>query len=199
MSTRRAASLIETLVAIAIVGILLTLLLPAVITARRRALEVGCKNNLHQINLAIADFAETYRRLPGPGSNGQVGGWTIDVLPFLDQKNLWDRITPGKPILTAPDFLLRRPRILSCPLRNASNDPTSSMMDDSDYVFVPSDRRQSFLVFDAPLEVKIPWASGLEMNFNDVIRQTGPHNRGFFYVPGFQNGVRFMLDGQVMQ
>jgi prepilin-type N-terminal cleavage/methylation domain-containing protein len=74
MPTRRGASLLETLVVIAIVGILLALFLPAVQTARRRALEVECKNNLHQINLAIAEFATAYKCLPGPGSPGLVGG-----------------------------------------------------------------------------------------------------------------------------
>src|SRR5262249_42854673 len=142
---------------------------------------------------------ETHKRLPGPGSDSLVGGWTIDVLPFLDQKNLWDRITPGSSILTAPDFLLRQPRILCCPIRRASDEPTATMMDQSDYVFVPHDKRQSYNVFDAPLEVKVPWASGPEMAYDDVIRQTGPHNRGFFYASGFQNGVSFIVNGQHVQ
>jgi type II secretory pathway pseudopilin PulG len=194
VSKRTGASLLETLVVLAIMGLLLGLLLPAVQAARRKALETVCKNNLHQINLAIAQYAEANKRLPGPGSNGLIGGWTIDVLPYLDQKNLWDRTTPGNPIVTAPDYLLKEPRILCCPIRSASAAPTASGMDQSDYVFTPNDRRNSYGVFDAPLEVKIPWASGPELTSADVIRQTGPHNRGFFCARGFQNGVQFILD-----
>ena len=43
----------------------------------------------------------------------------------------------------------------------------------------------------SPLDVKVPWASGPQMAFTEVVRQTGPHNRGFFYARGFQDGVDF--------
>ena len=127
---------------------------------RKKALETVCKNNLPQINLAIAQYAEANNCLPGPGSNGLLGGWSIDVLPFLDQTNLWNNTTPGNPIVTATDYLLRAPRILCCPLGRSSDVATASGMEQSDYVFTPNDRRNSYSVFDAPLEVKIPWASG---------------------------------------
>jgi prepilin-type N-terminal cleavage/methylation domain-containing protein len=196
MSTRRGASLLETLVVLAIIGVLLGLFLPAVQAARRKALETVCKNNLHQLNLAVADFVETNKRLPAPGANGLVGGWTIDVLPYLEQKNLWDHITPGAPIQAAPDSLLRQPRIFRCPIRSGSDIVTSTMMDHANYVLCPSGNRQSYIIIDAPLEVAIPWASGTEMSTSDVIRKTGAHNRGFFSAAGFQNGVNFIPNDQ---
>jgi type II secretory pathway pseudopilin PulG len=196
MSIRAGASLIETLVVIAIIGTLLALLFPAVQQARRRALEVECKNNLNQINLAIADFAETHKRLPGPGRPDLVGGWTVEVLPFLEQKNLADRIAPGTLITSAPEYLLRQPRVFRCPVRRAGGEPAAGTMEPACYVFVPSDRRVTFRVVDAPTAVNVPWASGPEMPFDAVVRQAGPHNRGFFYASGFQSGVGFMLDGQ---
>src|SRR5438128_193110 len=52
MPSRRGVSIVETLVVIAIIGLMLGFLLPAVQSARTRALEIGCKNNLRQINLA---------------------------------------------------------------------------------------------------------------------------------------------------
>jgi hypothetical protein len=60
------------------------------------------------------------------------------------------------------------------------------------YVFVPASRRRSFLVFDAPIAVSVPWLSGPEMDYSAVIRAEGPHSQGFFYASGFQQGVRFM-------
>jgi prepilin-type N-terminal cleavage/methylation domain-containing protein len=180
MRSRKGVSIIETLVVIAIVGILLALLLPAVQSARTRSLELECKNNLHQLNLAIADFSEAHKRLPGLGSNGLVGGWTIDVLPFLDQKNLQDRMTPGNTIQTVPDYLLRQPRIFRCPIRSAADEPIAGVMEPSSYLFVPYDRRKTFHVFDAPIDVRMPWASGPEMRNDDLVRETGPHHRGFF-------------------
>ena len=196
MSNRRAVSVIELLVVIAILAVLIGMLLPAVGAARRRAMETVCKNNLGQINLAVAQLVETQKRLPDPGNSGVVGGWTIEVLPFLDQKNLRDRVTPGEPILAAPDFLLRQPRILTCPIRAAADPPDAAAMDRAHYVLVPVAGRRSYDVFDAPLDVKVSWASGPEMAYADVVRQIGPHNRGFFFARGFQNGVDFMPNSQ---
>jgi len=196
MSNRRAVSVIELLVVIAIIAVLIGMLLPAVGAARLRAMETVCKNNLGQINLAVAQLVETQKRLPDPGNSGVVGGWTIEVLPFLDQKNLRDRVTPGEPILAAPDFLLRQPRILTCPIRAAADPPDATAMDHAHYILVPVAGRKSYNVFDAPLDVAVPWASGPEMAYADVVRQIGPHNRGFFFARGFQNGVDFMPNSQ---
>ena len=196
MSNRRAVSVIELLVVIAIIAVLIGMLLPAVGAARQRAMETVCKNNLGQINLAVAQLVETQKRLPDPGNSGVVGGWTIEVLPFLDQKNLRDRVTPGGPIAAAPEFLLRQPRILTCPARAAADPPDAAAMDDAHYILVPVAGRRSYDVFDAPLDVKVPWASGPEMACADVVRQVGPHNRGFFFASGFQDGVNFMPNSQ---
>lgn len=199
MSTRKGASLIETIIVLGIISILLAFLFPAVLSAHRKAQEMVCKNNLHQIDLAIAEYTQLNSRLPDPGSNGVMGGWVIDVLPFLEQKNLRDRISPGQPIPTAPDVLLRRPRILTCPVRNAGEKPTPNVMEPSDYILVPFNERRSFAVYDAPLEVNIPWASGPEMTRSNLIHQIGPHHRGFFYAAGFDGGVGFILGGQDIQ
>jgi len=196
MSNRRAVSLIETLVVIAIIGVLIGLLLPAVGSVRRRAMETVCKNNLKQVNLGVAQLVETQNRLPAPGNAGVVGGWTIDVLPFLDQKNLRDRVTPGAPISAAPDFLLRQPRLLTCQVRAAADSPNSARMDHAHYILIPVAGRRSYNVIDAPLAVTVPWASGPEMAFVDVVRQIGPHNRGFFFASGFQDGVNFLPNSQ---
>lgn len=199
MSKRQGASLIETIVVIAIVGTLLALLLPAIQAARQRALDVQCQNNLRQINLAIADFAETHKRLPGPAPKGMVGGWAIEILPFLEQKNLADQIAPGTPILAAPDYLLRLPLIFRCPMRGVNSEPSSTTMDAANYIFVPNDRRKSYHVFDAPASVTFPWAGGPEMTYSAIAGQVGPHNRGLFFASGFQGGVGYLLDGQVVR
>jgi prepilin-type N-terminal cleavage/methylation domain-containing protein len=193
MTRRRGVSLVETLIVITIIALLAGLLFPAVQAARTRALETQCKNNLHQINLAVADFYEANKRLPGPGSPGVVGGWTIDVLPFLEQQNLRDRVTPGGSIASAPAELLRQPRVFRCPVRSGSNLSPPGTMDEADYVFVPHPGRRTYDLFDAPPTLHIPWASGPEMAYNDVTRQRGPHHDGFFHASGFQNGVGFIV------
>ncbi|MFN3150464.1 DUF1559 domain-containing protein [Bremerella sp.] len=98
---RRAFTLVELLVAIAIIGILVGLTLSAVQQARESARRLQCTNNLKQLGLAALLHEETHRHLPTGGwgyrwvaephrglGRNQPGGWIYAILPYLEQKNL---------------------------------------------------------------------------------------------------------------
>ncbi len=112
---RSAFTLVELLVVIAIIGILASLMLPAVNGARESARAAKCKSNLHQISLATDLFHDTFRAYPParyqprPNSpteyacGGSESTWLVRIMPFLDESvaaHQWDH---GKKYSEASD------------------------------------------------------------------------------------------------
>jgi prepilin-type N-terminal cleavage/methylation domain-containing protein/prepilin-type processing-associated H-X9-DG protein len=101
-------TLVELLVVIAIIGVLVALLLPAVQAAREAARRSQCSNNLKQFGIALHNYHDTFNIFParkggtqGPGATNFDGNRSrrsgfITLLPFLEQKPLYDRIEAGE-------------------------------------------------------------------------------------------------------
>jgi len=102
-------TLVELLVVITIIGMLVGLLLPAVQSAREAARAMQCKNNLHQISLAVNLFHDSQKSFPParyqprPGDlapldcGGKETTWLVRIMPYLEAINLerqWDYSVP---------------------------------------------------------------------------------------------------------
>jgi prepilin-type N-terminal cleavage/methylation domain-containing protein/prepilin-type processing-associated H-X9-DG protein len=109
---RIAFTLIELIVVIAIIGVLIGLLLPAVQAVREAANRSQCLNNLKQLGLAFQNCADTYdQRLP-PGigyypnlNSGDKGTALFLVLPYIEQGTLFDKSAVG-PIHRAENYFV---------------------------------------------------------------------------------------------
>jgi prepilin-type N-terminal cleavage/methylation domain-containing protein/prepilin-type processing-associated H-X9-DG protein len=91
----RGFTLIELLVVIAIIAVLIALLLPAVQAAREAARRAQCVNNLKQVGLAMHNYHSTYGSLPPGESNYGWGTWIVFILPFTEQRNLFNSWNQG--------------------------------------------------------------------------------------------------------
>ena len=99
---RRAFTLIEILFVVGIIGVLIALLLPAIQAARESARRHHCANNLCQMMIATQNYAAAHGVLPpgtleakGPIHSRPVGyqmSWVTQILPFLEQGNVFDEI-----------------------------------------------------------------------------------------------------------
>jgi len=75
----------------AIIGLLVAMLLPAVQSAREAAKRSSCQNNLKQIVMAMHNFETAHTHLPFAKrveSDGAARSWAPDILPYLEQSNM---------------------------------------------------------------------------------------------------------------
>ncbi len=94
MRRRTGFTYIEMLTVIAIIGVLVALLLPAVQAAREAARRMSCGNNLQQLILAVQEYESAHQVFPpgtiaakGPILNipqGYHHNWVSQILPYLE-------------------------------------------------------------------------------------------------------------------
>lgn len=198
---QRAASLVETLVCIAIISIMMSMLLPAVFRARHAAVRMQCQNNLYQIELAFRQFREAHKADPFTNRTNIPGGWAVDILPFLEQEGL-ARTFNFRQRLDGPANLSSSaliPKILRCPFQGQRHSHVTGVPA-ADYVLVvtqfdpgdpsrgylrPAGKVHRFVGFqDAPADFEEPWVLAPELLLTEAWRlrneRRGPHPDGEF-------------------
>jgi prepilin-type N-terminal cleavage/methylation domain-containing protein/prepilin-type processing-associated H-X9-DG protein len=126
-----AFTIVELLVVVAIIGVLVGLLLPAIQAAREAARRASCLNHLKQMGLALQNYHSAHRKLPeGARMHARSGrksiGWQVLILPYLEQRALYEEISPdaeGGALRHSSD---REIPLLFCP---SAEPPTSDSTD----------------------------------------------------------------------
>lgn len=128
-----AFTLVELLVVITIIGILISLLLPAVQSAREAARRIQCSNNVKQLALAAISHESAQGWFPTGGwrydwlghpdrgfGKKQPGGWIYNILPYVEQQSLHDLGTSGGGMMIEEANMarIRTPiAMMNCPTR----------------------------------------------------------------------------------
>jgi prepilin-type N-terminal cleavage/methylation domain-containing protein len=125
---RAGFTLVELLVVITIIGILMSLLLPAVNAAREAGRRTQCQNNLRNLGQGLLQHETAKGYLPtagwgwrwvGDADRGtglsQPGGWGYCILPYIDQAAL-ARVGAGLSTSTSPTKSKKTVDLITTPL-----------------------------------------------------------------------------------
>jgi prepilin-type N-terminal cleavage/methylation domain-containing protein/prepilin-type processing-associated H-X9-DG protein len=147
---RRAFTLVEVLVVIAIIGVLIALLLPAVQSARDSARRTQCANNLKQIGTALLAYEGSHKAFPSgyvsaydPSGNdtGPGWGWASLILPQMEENAISRTIhfdlpiedpTNGARVASVPSYFCPTDdvkRVWSAKSRDAEGNPIAVICD----------------------------------------------------------------------
>lgn len=128
LRNRKAFTMVELLVVIAVIAILIALILPAVQRARESARMVQCRSNLKQFGIALHNYESQHKCYP-PGyiavengfpsaHHGTSGaGWALFLLPHVEQSALYEAFDADYSIIHANNakILEFAPGIFQCP------------------------------------------------------------------------------------
>ncbi len=90
---RTAFTIIELVVVTALISILVALFFPSVQAAREAARRTQCATNLQQLGLALHMYHGMHRALPSGIATPTTVFWSGAILPHLEQRAMYERLT----------------------------------------------------------------------------------------------------------
>jgi prepilin-type N-terminal cleavage/methylation domain-containing protein/prepilin-type processing-associated H-X9-DG protein len=114
MRQTRGFTMVELLVVMAVIGILISLLMPAVSTVRESARRTACANNIRQLGMALNNYHQSHKVFPPAmfvyrdrennkqddptTSTKHQQNWLVCLLPLIEQTTIYKKFDFKKPL-----------------------------------------------------------------------------------------------------
>lgn len=192
----RTGLIVKLLVGVVVVLFLIALWLPAQRGVRPAALRMQCSNNLKQVMLALHNYEETYHALPPAYTVDEQGNplhsWRTLILPYIEQKALYDKIDLAKPWNDPVNQQARDSHVpaYACPSADMPRGNTNYLaIVSADSCLQPGkarplseitdEHRLTLVVVETDAEHSVPWMEPTDMNEDMLLEQfaarRGPH------------------------
>jgi type II secretory pathway pseudopilin PulG len=137
-------------VVIAIIGVLIALLLPAVQAAREAARRMQCSNNQKQVVLAMHNYHDVQQSFP-PGTLGyKMGTWAISIFPFIEKNQIAEQYDWSTDYWSGTNFPLVEDLVIptyTCPSDGNNNKSSTGWPEDRAHNYVVCMGREGVFYF----------------------------------------------------
>ena len=194
-SSRNGVTIIEVMTVLFVIGIIVSLFLPGVVSARSAARSIQCKNNLHNLGIATHNLQSSTGFFPRsaylPDSSSYPFSYFVELLPYLEKADVFARLnfhqlpnSPSNAIVTRTAGL----SILHCPEQSTlSPEETSYWGNGGTGLNSNLEKRQDgFLVLEgaSPGDFPAGLSNIVAMSECASLNAPTPKNRGAIFVKG---------------
>jgi hypothetical protein len=188
----------------AVNGVMVALLLPAVQAAREAARRIQSANNIKQIGLAMHSYHDTYRKLPAQAiydDNGKpLLSWRVHILPFIGEAQLYERFKLDEPWDSPHNIELSKVVVEVYQNPNLPGNKTTYLAPTGQGMFMEGDKQRSFrdirdglsntiMLVEANPDQAVIWSKpdDLPVDVDNPLQHLGKMRAGVF-MAGFMDG-----------
>lgn len=161
-SLRRAFTLVELLVVVAIIGVLVALLLPAVQSAREASRRTQCNNQIKQWTLGFHNYADVNQTFPSAAQTNPRHVWVYSMWPYVEQQAIYNLYDQSQHFYLAPNTLFGNDPVNK--YQNVDVGPTGRRIK---LYYCPSDRFGAWL--NSPGDNYARAKGNFQLNFGPIM------------------------------
>ena len=205
LEPRRGVSLVELLVCLAIIGLMISMLMPAIHAVRMSSQRTVCVNHKRQIGLAMEMYADANKAYPPAPRPGYPSGWTVEILSFMEEGALQTNLVAGQPITAAVNATAARsrPPLYRCAFASTWRASDVPGVLPSDFIAVFSEtkpgsrsyRDTGLSIVHAPETNTLPWPVAAEISSGDYSSARSAGTWKVWHPASSGTGLSGLIDG----